>query len=240
METTLLYNCRALCMDEADTLLEGAYVAVEGDKIASVGTQRPQGTFDQEIDCHNNVLLPGLVNAHTHVPMTLLRGYGGGCDLQTWLNQWIFPTEAKLDDRAVAAGAALGLAEMIASGTTCIADMYMHTPAIAQQVLEAGISANLSCGGVYFGTPGDFSPDHLQRLPEPDCPDRAVAQGRRRPRFWWTPLSTGSTPPTFPCGAGWPSMPRKRAWGCTSTSPKPKPSTRSAKSAGAARPPCRF
>lgn len=159
METTLLYNCRALCMDEADTLLEGAYVAVEGDKISSVGTQRPQGTFDQEIDCHNNVLLPGLVNAHTHVPMTLLRGYGGGCDLQTWLNQWIFPTEAKLDDRAVAAGAALGLAEMIASGTTCIADMYMHTPAIAQQVLEAGISANLSCGGVYFGTPGDFSPD---------------------------------------------------------------------------------
>lgn len=159
METTLLYNCRALLMDQADTLLEGAYVAVEGDKIASVGTTRPQGEFTQEIDCKNNVLMPGLVNAHTHVPMTLLRGYGGGCDLQTWLNQWIFPAEAKLDDRAVAAGAALGLAEMIASGTTCIADMYMHTPAIAQQVLEAGISANLSCGGVYFGTPADFSPD---------------------------------------------------------------------------------
>ena len=159
MKKTLLYHCRALLMDEADTLLEGAYVAVEGDKIASVGTQRPQGDFDREIDCKNNVLMPGLVNAHTHVPMTLLRGYGGGCDLQTWLNQWIFPAEAKLDDRAVAAGAALGLAEMIASGTTCIADMYMHTPAIAKQVLAAGISANLSCGGVYFGTPGDFSPD---------------------------------------------------------------------------------
>lgn len=158
MERILLRHCRALLMDEADTLLEGAYVAVEGDKILSVGTQRPQGDFAQEIDCGNNVLMPGLVNAHTHIPMTLLRGYGGGCDLQTWLNQWIFPAEAKLDNRAVAAGAGLALAELIAGGVTTIADMYMFTPAIAQTVLEAGISANLSCGGVYFGAPADFGP----------------------------------------------------------------------------------
>ena len=92
MERSLLYHCRALLMDEADTLLEGAYVVVEGETISSVGTQRPQGPFDREIDCGNNVLMPGLVNAHTHIPMTLLRGYGGGGDLHTWLNQWIFPT----------------------------------------------------------------------------------------------------------------------------------------------------
>ena len=158
MERILLRHCRALLMDQQDTLLEGAYVAVEGDKILSVGTQRPQGDFAQEIDCGNNVLMPGLVNAHTHIPMTLLRGYGGGCDLQTWLNQWIFPAEAKLDNRAVAAGAGLALAELIAGGVTTIADMYMFTPAIAQTVLEAGISANLSCGGVYFGAPADFGP----------------------------------------------------------------------------------
>ena len=59
----------------------------------------------------------------------------------------------------MAAGAALGLAEMIASGTTCIADMYMRTGVIAKTVLEAGISANLSCGGLYFGDPADFSPE---------------------------------------------------------------------------------
>ncbi len=59
----------------------------------------------------------------------------------------------------MAAGAALGLAEMIASGVTCIADMYMRTGIIAQQILNAGISANLSVGGVYFGDPADFSPD---------------------------------------------------------------------------------
>ena len=159
MKKTLIYNCRALLMDEEGTVLNNAFVAVEGDKIASVGTTRPEGPFHQEIDGKGNVLMPGLVTAHTHIPMTLLRGYGGGCDLQTWLNQWIFPAEAKLDDQAVAAGTALGLAEMIANGITCIADMYMHTPAIAQQVLEAGISANLSVGGVYFGAPDQFSPD---------------------------------------------------------------------------------
>ena len=134
MERSLLYHCRALLMDEADTLLEGAYVVVEGETISSVGTQRPQGPFDREIDCGNNVLMPGLVNAHTHIPMTLLRGYGGGCDLHTWLNQWIFPTEAKLDGRAVRAGTGLALAELIAGGVTTIADMYMHTTDIAQTV----------------------------------------------------------------------------------------------------------
>ena len=159
MKKTLLHNCRALLMDEVGTVLDNAYVVVEGDKIVSVGTSRPEGPFGQEVDCSGNILMPGLVNAHTHIPMTLLRGYGGGCDLQTWLHQWIFPAEAKLDPRAVAAGAGLGLAEMIASGTTTIADMYMHTPTIAQTILEAGISANLSVGGVYFGSPDDFSPD---------------------------------------------------------------------------------
>lgn len=172
MESILLHHCRALLMDEAATVLDDAFVVVEGETIASVTPTRPAGAFTQEIDCGGNVLMPGLVNAHTHIPMTLMRGYAGGCDLHTWLNDWIFPAEAKLDDRAVRAGADLALAELIAGGVTTIADMYMHTPAIAQAVLAAGISANLSCGGVYFGAPGDFSPatcpdcDHQRQLTE--------------------------------------------------------------------------
>ncbi len=172
MESILLYHCRALLMDEENTLLDPAYVVVEGERIAAVSSTRPQGPFAQEIDCGGNVLMPGLVNAHTHIPMTLMRGYAGGCDRHTWLNDWIFPAEAKLDDRAVRAGADLALAELIAGGVTTIADIYMHTPAIAQAVLAAGISANLSCGGVYFGAPGDFSPaacpdcDHQRQLTE--------------------------------------------------------------------------
>ena len=157
--STLFTHVTALLMDDDFTTLRDGYVAVEGTSISHVGTDRPQGAFDQVIDCAGKVMMPGFVNTHTHIPMTLMRGYGGGHNLQDWLNQYIFPAEAKLDDRAVAAGTGLGLAEMIASGVTCIADMYMHTPVIARQVLDAGISANLSCGGVYFGPPEDFSPD---------------------------------------------------------------------------------
>ena len=157
--STLFTNVTALLMDGDFTTLKNGFVAVEGQRISYVGTQRPEGTFDDIIDCSGKVMMPGFVNAHTHVPMTLMRGYGGGHDLQSWLNDYIFPTEAKLDDRAVEAGTGLGLAEMIASGVTCIADMYMRTGVIARAVQRAGISANLSCGGVYFGDPAAFSED---------------------------------------------------------------------------------
>ena len=161
--STLFTHVTALLMDDGLTTLQDGFVAVEGTHIAYVGAERPEGGYDEFIDCSGKVMLPGLVNAHTHLPMTLMRGYAGGHDLQSWLNDYIFPAEARLDDRAVAAGAALGLAEMIASGVTCAADMYMRTGVIARQVLDVGISANLSCGGVYFGPPEDFSPE--------DCSD---------------------------------------------------------------------
>ena len=153
----LIYNCTAALMDEAGTVLPGAFVAVEGTQITYVGTQRPQGSFDQEIDGKGDVLMPGFVNAHSHVPMTAMRGYGDGNNLQDWLNNYIFPVEARWDDRAIRCCTDLGLAEMIASGVTCIADMYGHSPAIAQEVAAAGISANLSVGGVQFTD--DFNPD---------------------------------------------------------------------------------
>ena len=153
----LIHNCTAVLMDDQNTVLPNAYVEVEGTRIRSVGTQRPWGPFDQEIDGKGNVLMPGFVNAHTHVPMTAMRGYGDGNNLQDWLNNYIFPVEARWDDRAVRACTALGLAEMIASGVTCIADMYGHSPAIAQEAAAAGISANLSVGGVQFTD--DFNPD---------------------------------------------------------------------------------
>ena len=157
--SVLFTNVTAVLMDEAGTILKNGYVQVEGTSITYVGTHRPQGDFDRVVNCSGKVMMPGLINAHTHLPMTLMRGYGGGCDLQTWLHDYIFPAEGKLDPRAVSAGAGLGLAEMIASGVTCVADMYMFTSTIAQEILKSGISANLSCGGVYFGDPADFHPD---------------------------------------------------------------------------------
>lgn len=155
----LFTNVTAVTMDPARPVLTDAFVAVEGTRIASVGTVRPAGEFERVVDCTGKVLMPGFVNAHTHVPMTAMRGYGGGHDLQSWLNNYIFPAEDKWDDRALRACADLGLAEMIASGVTCIADMYMRMGVVARAVLDAGISANLCNGAVYFGDPAEFSPD---------------------------------------------------------------------------------
>ena len=90
----LIHNCTAALMDEAGTVLPSAFVAVEGTQITYVGTQRPQGSFEEEIDGEGGVLMPGFVNAHTHLPMVLMRGYGGGQDLQHWLQDYIFPAEA--------------------------------------------------------------------------------------------------------------------------------------------------
>lgn len=155
----LFTNVTAVTMDSAQPLLSNAFVSTEGTNIAYAGQVRPAGAFERVIDCTGKVMMPGFVNTHTHIPMTLLRGYGGGHNLQSWLNDYIFPAEAKLDDRCVAAGAGLGLAEMIANGVTCIADMYMRTGVIARQIVDAGISANLSCGGIYFGAPEAFRAD---------------------------------------------------------------------------------
>ena len=155
--STLFTNVTALLMDDDFSTLKDGFVAVEGTRITYVGTTLPEGSFDEVIDCAGKVMMPGFVNTHTHIPMTLMRGYGGGHDLHSWLHNYIFPAEAKLDDRSVAAGTGLGLAEMIASGVTCIADMYSRTGIVAEEIVKAGISANLSCGGVFFGAPEDFS-----------------------------------------------------------------------------------
>lgn len=152
----LFQNVTAVLMDPDRTVLSNACVAVEGGKIVSVGTQRPAGEFDRVIDGRGGILMPGLINCHTHIPMVAMRGYGDGNNLQDWLQKFIYPVEAKWDQRAIRACTDLGLMEMIASGTTCFADMYMHARVIGQAVADAGISANLSCGGLFFGE--TFSP----------------------------------------------------------------------------------
>lgn len=148
--STLFINVTAVLMDEAGTVLDNAFVAVDGGKIAYVGTEKPQGKFNEVINGEGNVLMPGLVNAHTHIPMTAMRGYGDGHDLQDWLFNYIFPVEDKWDDRAIRACTDLGLAEMIASGTTAIEDMYMFCDAIAQEVASSGMNANITRGSNLF------------------------------------------------------------------------------------------
>lgn len=151
----LFEHVTAATMDPAAPVLHDAFVLVEGTAISQVGHTRPQGAFDRVVDCTGKVMMPGLINAHTHLPMTLMRGYGGGHDLQHWLNDYIFPAEDKLDSASVRAGTLLALAELIAGGVTCVADMYYFCPDIAQAVADSGISANISRSVTCFGPVDD-------------------------------------------------------------------------------------
>lgn len=137
--------------------LQNGFVAVQDGLISYVGEERPTGEFSREISCEGKLLLPGLVNAHTHLPMTLLRGVGGGNNLQDWLHNHIFPAEARLDKKAVAIGTRLAVAELLACGVTCVADMYDFVDVIADVLLETGMKGNLSRGVVCFDPEADFA-----------------------------------------------------------------------------------
>ena len=104
------------------------------------------GNSTEVYDGRGKLALPGFYNLHSHVPMTLLRGYGEGLPLKTWLFERIFPFEALLTEEDCYWGSLLGIAEMLASGTVSFSDMYLLTPGIAKAVTESGIKANLSHG----------------------------------------------------------------------------------------------
>lgn len=133
-------------------VIENAYVGVDGGKIVFIGETEPENAkVSRRISGKNKVLIPGLVNTHTHIPMTLLRGYADDYALQEWLNNHIFPAEDRLDMRSVSAGVYAGLAEMISTGTTSFSDSYFFCEAIADAVDKSGMKANISRSVTNFG-----------------------------------------------------------------------------------------
>ncbi len=157
MNDILFDTVTAVTMDGTDPVRTDCFVRISGGKIVSVSASPPANFSGERIDGRGKVLLPGLVNCHTHIPMTVLRGYADDYDLQTWLTKYIFPVEAKLDGRCVRAGALLGIAEALASGTTSFTDMYYFCDDILAAVEESGIKANVSRGTSLFSE--DFSFD---------------------------------------------------------------------------------
>lgn len=125
----------------AGTIRHGVDIRVEGGRITSISDSgdRREGNRDAGM-----LLMPGFYNIHSHVPMTLLRGYGEGLPLEEWLFRKMFPFEDRLTDEDCYWGAMAGIAEMIASGTVSFTDMYMHMPGVVRAVEDSGIKANLS------------------------------------------------------------------------------------------------
>lgn len=124
---------------------------IRNDLIAEISDEIDESNVNKVIDAEGKILLPGLVNTHTHLSMTLFRGLADDLLLDSWLNDHIWPMEANLNGDYCYIGALLGAVELIKSGTTTFSDMYFYMEDVARAVDEAGIRAVLSYGMIDFG-----------------------------------------------------------------------------------------
>jgi len=133
-------NGTILTMDENNTIFEGGIVCIKGDTISHIGT-RGKKSFEakKKIDAKKGLILPGLINGHTHAAMSLFRGLADDLPLMEWLNNYIFPVESRMDGNFVYIGTRLACAEMILSGTTTFCDMYLFEEEVATAAREAGM-----------------------------------------------------------------------------------------------------
>ncbi len=127
-------------MNDDNLVIENGCLCVRGDSISHVG-----GSYEKSfqatkvIDAKGGLILPGLINGHTHAAMSLFRGLADDLPLMDWLNNYIFPVESKMDEDFVYAGTMLACAEMIMSGTTTFCDMYLFEDEVARAAKNAGM-----------------------------------------------------------------------------------------------------
>ena len=159
-----------MTMSAEKRLIENGAVAVEKSQIVAVGTASEiaqKFTARQTINASNKVVIPGLINTHTHIPMTLFRGISDDLDLQEWLTKYIFPAEAKnVTEDFVRVGTRLGLAEMIRGGTTTYCDMYYFEDAIADETAKAGVRGVLGETIIDFPVPDNKTHEEAMRYSE--------------------------------------------------------------------------
>ncbi|MEW4369589.1 amidohydrolase [Paenibacillus kandeliae] len=149
-------NAMIVTMEDGDTPFTGD-VTVAGDTITGIYPKEAVAeqqlsiqSFDRIIDAKGMILMPGFINAHQHSPMNLLKGFSDDLKLMDWLEQKIFPAEARMTAEDIYWGSKLSMAEMIRSGTTTFADMYIHMNDIANAVQETGMRASLTRGLVFI------------------------------------------------------------------------------------------
>lgn len=162
----LLTNATVLTMDQSFNQFEPGAVAIQGDSILAAGPEahlRDIYAAGQEIDCGGKVLMPGLVNAHTHVPMTLLRGLADDLRLDVWLLGYMMPVEREfVSPDFVRLGTQVACVELIRAGVTCFADMYYYEEHVAQATAEAGLRA--LCGQTVLKFPAPDAQSYEESL----------------------------------------------------------------------------
>ncbi|MFZ5643373.1 MAG: amidohydrolase [Bacillota bacterium] len=154
MSKLLIKGATVITMENHDSIIPDGEIAIDGQNIISVG---PAGSTPEDfiaekiIEASDMLAMPGFVNSHTHAAMTLLRSYADDLPLMKWLEEKIWPLEAKLEEEDVYWGTMLCCLEMIRSGTTTFADMYFFMDHVAMAVEKAGMRANLSRGMIGVG-----------------------------------------------------------------------------------------
>jgi len=158
----LLTNALILTMDESLTQYDPGAVAVRGNSIVAVGLEteiKKEYIAKETFDCSGKVLMPGLINAHTHVPMTLLRGLADDLRLDVWLQGYIWPVEREfVSPEFVRLGTQIACAEFIKSGVTTFNDMYFFEEDVAKATAEAGLRA--VCGQSVMKFPTSDAPSY--------------------------------------------------------------------------------
>lgn len=153
----LIVGGTIITMDAARRVIDDGAVAVRASRIVAIGPRSEivsRFTARRVVNARGKVIIPGLVNGHTHIPMTFFRGIADDLDLNEWLTKYIFPAEAKnVTEAFVRAGTRLGLAEMIRGGTTTYCDMYYFEDAIADETAKAGVRGLLGETVIDFPAP---------------------------------------------------------------------------------------
>ena len=174
MGTLLIRDGRVLRPDmtvvDADVLVDGS-----AGEIVEVG---PDLSGEETLDAAGGLVIPGLVNAHTHVAMTLLRGHADDKPLDRWLREDVWPVEAALEPADIEAGAELGMVEMIRSGTTTFADMYFEIDRTAAVVERTGLRAVLGHGAISAGKDEDAARADIEESVETARTFDGAADGR--------------------------------------------------------------
>jgi len=136
----LLHNGTILTMDSQNNIIHNGMVAISGSTISYIGKDKKDSIkAKKDLDTQGGLILPGLINSHTHAAMTLFRGLADDLPLMEWLHNYIFPVEGKMDADFVRVGTLLACAEMIMSGTTTFCDMYLFEDEVARAAKEAGM-----------------------------------------------------------------------------------------------------
>ena len=144
----LIRQATLVTVNARDEVLQAADLAIADDKIVGVGSAPPGFVPDRVLSGRDRIVLPGLINTHTHLSMTLMRNYADDLAFWPWLMERVKPLEDHLQPEDVRIGARLGIAELIRGGTTCFHDMYFLLDEVADEVASAGLRGCL-CGALF-------------------------------------------------------------------------------------------